>query len=290
MQVMNEAVFRFLNRKPAKWTFSGGIILNGLIAMFHASGKEEYRRYALDFMEKSVSPEGVILPTPACTADLAACGKGLFFALDETGETRYKMALDAVADRIKAEALPDTPAELYAVMPFLTEYDTRFGGKQAYKAIVHQFRAVHKTLFDAEKGLYFGKDGRFSILDEGFMLMALADTAENLDMQIYEHYRTLSDMLFDAVRLPYRLETDHLFSLSCGDPEQATDPSGGFMIVYVMLKGVRLQMLDAEKYSFLAYRLASDLMACRKDVPEACDPGVGLLAQAEINVKEVQQP
>ena len=289
MQVTDEAVSRFLNREP-EWTFDGGLFLNGLIAMFRAFGEEEYRQAVLDFMEKSVSPEGAILPTPACTADLAACGKGLFFALDETGETRYKMALYAVADRIKAEALPDTPAELYAVMPFLAEYDTRFGGKQAYKAIANQFKTVHQVLFDPEKGLYCAKDGGFSIRDEGLMLMALADTAENLDMQIYEHYRTLSDMLFDAVRLPYRLETDHLFSPSCGDPEQAPDPSGGFMIVYVMLKGVRLQMLDAEKYSFLAYQLASDLMACRKNAPEVCDPGVGLLAQAEINAKEVKRP
>ncbi len=289
MKDANEAVSRFLNREP-EWTFKSGLFLNGLTAMFRTSGKDEYRRAALSFFEKSIDPEGTILPAPACAPDLAACGKALFFALDETGDTRYKIALDAVADRIKAEAWPDTPAGLYAVMPFLAEYDTRFGGRQAYKAIAQQFKAVHRALFDAEKGLYLGKDGRFSIWDEGLMLMALADTVENLDMQIYEHYRTLSDMLFDAVRLPYRLETDHLFSLSCGDPEQAPDPSGGFMIVYVMLKGVRLQMLDAEKYSFLAYRLASDLMACRKDVPEACDPGVGLLAQAEINVKEVHQP
>ena len=285
MKDANEAVSRFLNREP-EWTFKNGLFLNGLTAMFRSSGKDEYRRAALDFFEKSIDPEGTMLPAQACTQDLAACGKALFFALDETGDTRYKTALDAVADRIKAEALPDTPAGLYAVMPFLAEYDTRFGGRQTYKAIARQFRAVHKALFDSEKGLYFGKDGRFSIWDEGLMLMALADTAENLDMQIYEHYRALSDMLFDAVRLPYRLETDQLFSLSRGDTEQAPDPSGGYMIVYAMLKGVRLQMLDAEKYSYLAYQLASELNAA----PEACDPGVGLLAQAEINVKEVRQP
>ena len=80
MQVTDEAVSRFLNREP-EWTFDGGLFLNGLIAMFRASGKEEYRRSALDFLEKSVSPEGVILPSPACTADLAACGKGLFFGV-----------------------------------------------------------------------------------------------------------------------------------------------------------------------------------------------------------------
>ena len=290
MQIMDESVGRILNQQPIKWTLSGGIYMNGLISLFRASEYPPCRRAVLNYMENNVSPQGAILPAPACTVDLAACGRPLFFALDETGDERYKKALDTAADRIKAEPLPDTPEGLYAVMPFLAEYDTRFGGRQTYKAIADQFKAVHQAMFDPEKGLYRTESGLFSIRDEGYMLLSLANTAEKLDMQIYEHYRTLLDMLFDAVRLPYRLETDHLFSLSCGDPEQAPDPSGGFMIVYVMLKGVRLQMLDAEKYSFLAYRLASDLMACRKDVPEACDPGVGLLAQAEINAKEVKQP
>ena len=273
MKDANEAVSRFLNRKP-ECTFSNGIFLNGLTAMFSVSEKEEYRQAILDFISKHVSPEGVILAAPACTADLAACGKTLFFALDKTHDERYKKALDTVANQVKASPLPDTPAGLYAVMPFLAEYDTRFGGKQAYKAIAHQFKAVHQRLFDSEKGLYCAENGLFSIQDEGFMLMALADTAEKLDMQIYEHYRTLTDMLFDAVRLPYRHKTDHLF-LPCDDP------SGNYMIVYAILKGVRLQMLDAEKFLPFAFQLASDLSAC-DNVEEACDLGVKLLAEAEI--------
>lgn len=279
MQVTKEPLSRFLNGEP-EWTFTDGLLLMGLVSMCRASGNEGYRKAALDYMEKSVSDEGTILPKPSCMADLAACGKALFFALDETGEKRYQKVLDTVASQIKASPLPDTPAGLYAVMPFLAEYDTRFGGKQAYKAIANQFKAVHKTLFNAEKGLYCKENGLFSIQDEGFMLMALSDTAEKLDMQIYEHYRVLADMLFDAVRLPYKLKTDQLFIPSCGDTEQAIDPSGGFMIVCAMLKGVRLQMLDAEKYRFLACQLTSELIA-RCDT-KACDPGVGLLVQSEL--------
>ena len=120
MKIMNEAVFRFLNRKPAKWTLSGGMNLNGLIALFRAAGDQDCRCAVLDYMESSVSPEGTIFCTSACTpADLAACGKALFFALDETGEDRYKKALDAVASRVKEAALPETPAGLYAAAPFL---------------------------------------------------------------------------------------------------------------------------------------------------------------------------
>ena len=191
MQGMNEDVFRFLDQEPV-WTFGNGMIMSGLIAVSRVTGDEEYKRAVLDFMRNSVSAEGTILPAPASTTDLVSCGKALFFALDETGEERFRKALDAVASEVNMAPLPDTPKGLYAIAPFLAEYDTRFGGKQAYKAIANHFKAVHQTLFDRKTGLYCTDVSRFSILNEGFMLMALADTAQKMDIQIYEHYPTLA--------------------------------------------------------------------------------------------------
>ena len=162
MQIMNEAVFRFLNRKPAKWTLSGGMNLNGLIALFRATGDQDCRRAVLGYMESSVSPEGTIFCTSAC----------------QPADERYRKALDAVADGVKNRPLPNTPAELYAVAPFLAEYDTRFGGKQAYKAIAEHFKAVHQGQFDPETGLYRTENCKLSLDDDGLMLMALAVTSE----------------------------------------------------------------------------------------------------------------
>ena len=275
MQVIDEAVSRFPNRKP-EWTFSGGLFLNGLIAMYRASGKIEYRSAALGWMEKNVSSEGAILQAPVCTMDLAACGKALFFALDETGGEPYKMALDAVADRVKEKHLPDTPAGLYAVMPFLAEYDTRFGGRQTYKAMSHQFQAVHQAMFVPEKGLYCAEDGRFSILDEGFMLMALADTAETLDMQIYEHYRTLADMFLETVRclLTYRIQEIGLLTDSVIDSDDLLTMDGNLMTAYALFKGIRLGLLEDEKYMPIALQMVSAMHnTCGSDLLDSDFPG-----------------
>lgn len=279
MQGMNEDVFRFLDQEPV-WTFGNGMIMSGLIAVSRVTGDEEYKRAVLDFMRNSVSAEGTILPAPASTTDLVSCGKALFFALDETGEERFRKALDAVAGEVNMAPLPDTPKGLYAIAPFLTEYDTRFGGKQAYKAIANHFKAVHQTLFDRKTGLYCTDISRFSILNEGFMLMALADTAQKMDIQIYEHYRTLADLLLQAVRMPYRLGTNRLFTSLRGDSEKKPDYTGLVMILYAMYKGVRLQILDAEKYLPLA-RAGRKLPVSPEAFDFPCDPGLWIMMNVE---------
>ncbi len=279
MQALNEDVFHFLDQEP-EWTFSHGMCMNGLIDVSRVTGDQEYKRGVLDFMRNSVSPEGTILPAPASMTDLAACGKALFFALDETGEERFRKALDAVASEVNMAPLPDTPKGLYAIAPFLAEYDTRFGGKQAYKAIAEHFKAVHQKLFDRKTGLYCTDVSRFSILNEGFMLMALADTAEKLDIQIYEHYRTVADLLLQAVRMPYRLGTDRLFTILCGDSEKKPDYTGLVMLVYAMYKGIRLQILDPEKYLPLA-RAGRKLPVPPEAFGFPCDPGLWMMLNVE---------
>ena len=285
MEVMNEKVYRFLNRKP-EWTFTGGMYLNGLLALFRATGDADCKRAVLRFMEASVSADGTVLPAPTySTAALAACGKALFFALDETGEERYKKALDEAAGRIKERPLPDSPAGLWAVAPFLAEYDTRFGGKQTYKALADQFRTVHQVLFEREKGLYRAENGSFSFREEGFMLLALADTAEKMDMQMYEHYRMLADIFLEAVRTPYQRETDLLLHLLPPDHPEARDLSGKAMIAAALLKGVRLQLLNEEKYLPLILPGQCNLSALYA-AGFPCDPGPWMLLQAEMKEAE----
>ena len=281
MQVLNEAVFRFLNRKPIQWTFSGGMYLNGLLALFRATGDGDCKRAVLDFMEASVSSDGTILPVLNCSVmDAAACGKALFFALDETGDERYRKALDEVMGRVKEKPLPNDPAGLYAIAPFLAEYDTRFGGKQSYKALAEQFKAVHEALFDREKGLYRSESGSFSPRDEGLILLALADTAEKLDMQIYEHYRTLADIFLEAIRTPYQKGIDLPRLFSQEKTGEARDLSGNAMSAAAILKGVRLQLLNEEKYLSLAISGQSNLFALyTTGLP--CDPGPWMLLRAE---------
>lgn len=278
MQVANEAVSRFMNRE-LEWTIKDGMMLNGLIAMFRATGEDEYKRSVLSCLDKNISEDGSSFLCHECSIEgLAACGKSLFFALDETGAEKYKKALDSIAFRVKEKSLPNTPSGLYAVAPFLAEYDTRFGGKQAYKAMAEHFKAVHQAQFDWETGLYRTKEGGTSSLDEGWMRLALADTAEKLDMMIYEHYRTLADLFLEAVRTSYQKGTEWKALLSGEDTEKTL--SGYALNVSALLKGIRLQLVDEEKYLPHALFANANLKA-QYAAGLPCDPGAWLLAQSE---------
>ena len=77
----------------------------------------------------------------------------------------------------------------------------------------------------AREGL--GADGACS----GTYMAALADTAEQMDIQIYEHYRCLADLLLEAAQAFIQGNGWH-------------DP----LAVYAVLKGIRLGLLDEERY------------------------------------------
>ena len=136
-------------------------------------------------------------------------------------------------------------------------------------------------LFDQGTGLYHTENKKFSLADEGWMLLALADTAEKLDMQIYEHYRTLADLLLEAVRIPYRKGKDMLHFFPHDEiGEKTADLSGQAMMAAAMLKGIRLQILNEEKYLPLAMSGQGNLFGLYV-AGISCDPGPWMLLLAE---------
>ena len=112
------------------------------------------------------------------------------------------------------------------------------------------------------------------------MLVVLADTAEKLDMQIYEHYRTLADLLLESTRGLSPKKTFASLLLPRGSTEEHRDLSGRVLIAAALLKGVRLHLLNEEKYLPLATLLRSNVTA-HYIFGFPCDPGPWMLLQAE---------
>lgn len=253
MQVIDEAISRFRSQKP-KWTIEDGLILRGLTALFQFTKNPQVRSLILDYMNEGVFESGGFSGMPENPYDPASCGNALIYAWTETREERYRKALQNNWEHIKADPLPDDPWELYGAAPFMAEYDTLFGGKQAYKTIVKQFQQAHAELFDTEKGLYrcyiHQNELGFPLRDEGLMLMALADTIEKLDMQIYEHYRALADLFLIAAKGLIRWQNQDTMLLHgiIDQKNSEIDWGGNAMVIYALRKGVRLSLLDEEKY------------------------------------------
>ena len=219
-----------------------GLLLKGCVDMCRVTGDQTYRQAVLEAVD-------------AAAPDVSRA-KALFFAWDETGEERHKTAAVNLMNELKAAPLPMTARGLYDALPFLAECDTRFGDKQTYKLIARHCAAYRAQSFDPETRLYRPAEA------EGWVLMALVDTAEKIDEHMYEHYRAVADQYFEAIR----------GWLDSGEQADA-------MAVYALLKGVRLGLLDDEKYLPIALQLASEA--------KTENPGLRLMIDAEI--KEVKQ-
>lgn len=151
------------------------------------------------------------------------------------GDDQVKDAALKEMRRLKDSGLSDDPRKMQEELPFLAACDTRFGDKQTYKMISRHCGRFHAQYFDCKTGLYCvpGCDEA-----EGLALKTLADTVEQMDMQLYEHYRALADMFLEAAR---------------GLVSSGTRPDAA--AIDALFKGVRLGLLDDEKYLPIAQKM-----------------------------------
>ena len=176
---------------------------------------------------------------------------------------------------------------MYMAQPFYMAYEAKFDGMAHVADITRQFQNVRKYLYNPEKGLNYhaydearvqfwadketGCSKNFWLRSTGWYLMALVDCIALCSEQLYEHYRALVDIFRESMRgvLAYRAE-DGLFYQVIDYPEAEgnyTETSGSAMIAYSLLKGVRIGVLDAEKYLPIALDVFEKLAANYGDVP-----------------------
>lgn len=271
--------------KEVKWNYEIGCVVMGCKQLYEATGERTFLDHALQIMEARVTPEGTI-PTfrgDKFNIDNMNCGKGLFIALDETGDERYRKALEFLMDTLAKhprcrcgnfwhkEIYPNQIwlDGLYMAQPLYMEYETRYHNKEHYNDIIEQFVNVRKYLYDPEKKLYYhgydesrkapwcdpvsGCSANFWSRACGWWLMALVDTMDAMSDQIYEHYRTLEDIFREAVHglIPYLDPETHMLYQVIDHPEAEgnyLETSGSAMAAYAIMKACRMGVLLSEKY------------------------------------------
>jgi len=268
------------------WNYEDGCVLTGCIRLFAATREPAYRRFVLDYLNPRVTRDGAIpsFDTSAYNIDSINCGKALFFALDETGEPRYRKAAEFVMGRLRTHPRCDCgsfwhksiyPRQiwldgLYMAQPFYLEYERRFGGLARLPDILTQFENVRRFLYNADKGLFYhgydearvqpwcdpetGCSRSFWLRSVGWYLMALADCAALLDGADGRASARLRAMLAEAAGglLPYRDAATGLYRQVIDRADVAgnyLETSGSAMAAYAMLKGARTGALPAEPYA-----------------------------------------
>lgn len=278
------------------WEKVPGDMLKGCISMYRATGEEHYKTAVLLQLYSILLTKWGLHSTHAWSACWGEYGNALLFALDETGDERFQTAAEAIFDLLRPWGDPGDPSvmpfvgkfETGSVSVFLTAYDTRFGKKQIYKGIARRFDAVHRMFFLTDQGLYripkLTQPGEGAFSDDGTMLCALIDTLESMDMQIYEHWRSLADQFLTAARglTRYLDQRGVLRSMV-----EAPDDKASARVLYALHKGVRLKLLDEEKYlpivvgTYAAWKEELCERTLRMDIEGAC-----MMANGEMKMGE----
>lgn len=189
------------------WNYEDGCVLIGLRALYQATGDAFYFDVLNSFMERYIEPDGNIRRYVAeeYNLDYIPAGCALYTLYDETGESRYRKAIETLEEQLRHQ--PRTPCGsfwhkgiypnqvwldgLYMGLPFHAAYALRFGDAATLDDIMLQFRNARKYLYDGKTGLYYhawnetkdvfwadpktGLSQNFWTRAIGWYLMAMAD-------------------------------------------------------------------------------------------------------------------
>jgi unsaturated rhamnogalacturonyl hydrolase len=279
------------------WNYEDGCILIGCIQLYKATGDSFYKDFVLNYMKKFIQPDGRIetFEKEKYNIDSINSGKVLFFLYEETGDIRYKLAIETVMDQLRTH--PRTKCGnfwhkniypnqiwldgLYMAQPFYMAYETKYNNKEGYHDIINQFVNVRRFLYNKEKELYYhaydearlqkwadkttGLSPNFWLRSMGWFLMALVDTLDVMSIEIFEHYKTLTEILKEAIKgiLKYQDAEYKLFYqvIDKADIEgNYLETSGSAMVAYSIMKACRLGILQKEKYQTVGEEIFTQLV------------------------------
>lgn len=297
---INEYIHHYLkNFESAKvdlWNYEDGCVLIGAIQIYRATHETFYKDFVLQYLQKYITEDGKIrfYEKSEFNIDGISTGRTLFFALQETGEKKYRQAIEVLMDQIKDH--PRTKSMnfwhkliypnqiwldgLFMAQPFYMMAETKLGQKANYSDIIDQFKNVRKFLFNEEKGLYYhgydesrqmlwadkvsGCSPNFWLRSMGWYVLALIDTIEEMSQMLYEHKMALVSLFKEAIKglLKYQDGESKLFYQVIDKPEAAgnyLETSGSSMVAAAILKACRLKVLLGEKYASVGTEILNAL-------------------------------
>lgn len=286
------------------WNYEDGCVLAGCRAMYGATGKRCYADFVLNYLEHRVMPDGSIpsyLVRQHCL-DSFNCGKSLLFAAELSGEARFTRAAAWQAEQLAKHPCTKSgmpwhkeiyPEQVwidgvYMTAPFFAEYAASTGNTRFYDDIRKWFAFLRENLCCPENGLYFhaldesrtqfwadkktGLSPTHWLRGEGWMLMAICDTAAFLPDFQSDLRAELGDMLRKAMDALLRFRADDgLFYQVIDQPELAgnyTETSGSLMAAYVLMRGAVLRLLPEDMFG-----TGCDILraVCREKLTETAD-------------------
>lgn len=264
-----------------KWSYDFGVVLRGFQAAYRQTGDPAYLAYIQDTMDYFIQEDGSIknYHFEAMNIDYLNNGKLLFLLYEETGQEKYKLALERLFAQL--EAMPRTPEGgfwhkkiypeqmwldgLYMGAPFYAEYLVRFKGGAGLEDVVRQFELCFEHARDPQSGLLYhawdsakkqpwanpetGCSPHFWGRSMGWYVMALVDVIELLPLGDYR--QRLTEILLQVMEALFAVQdsgTKVWYQVLDQGVRHGNylEASASSMIVYGLAKGLALNLFSKE--------------------------------------------
>jgi unsaturated rhamnogalacturonyl hydrolase len=170
-----EKLWQIENREKPKWSYTHGLVSLAFLKLWKKTGNSRYYDYAKGYVDALIDENGIIhgYEMDKFNIDKINSGKVLFIFYKETGDIRYKTAMDTLRKQLRDQ--PRTKAGgfwhkkrypyqmwldgIYMGAPFYAQYGLEYDEPENFDDVVHQILLIEEKTRDAETGLlYHGWD------------------------------------------------------------------------------------------------------------------------------------
>ncbi|WP_187263342.1 glycoside hydrolase family 88/105 protein [Pontibacter beigongshangensis] len=157
-------------RKEPKWDYTQGLFASALERVWERTGNEKYLNYIKAFADTMINEQGAIMTYKKTdyNIDRVNPGKFLIELYKETGEQKYKLAVEELRDQMRTHPRTSEggfwhkkiyPHQmwldgLYMGSPFLAQYAVEFNEPALLDDVANQIYLIDKYAWNEEKGLY----------------------------------------------------------------------------------------------------------------------------------------
>lgn len=297
---MAEAVMQRRPIVRERWDYETGTVLRGIEELYAETGDRRYLGYIRSNVDAYVQPDGAITTYKLEDYNLDNIKTGsLLFLLDEaTDDPRYRAAADLLHRQLEGQPTTSEggywhkqryPYQmwmdgLYMAEPFALEYALAYAPEaergEMLDHVARQFLLAARYLRDPATGLYYhgwdeakeqlwadsltGRSQEFWGRAMGWYAMALADVLEDFP-EGHPQRGALEDLFQDYVEAVVNVQdpVSGVWWQVLDKPNREgnyLEASASSMFTYALLKGVRLGLLERDRYLDRAERAYHGLL------------------------------
>jgi unsaturated rhamnogalacturonyl hydrolase len=154
-----------------KWAYCQGLVCKAMLELWGHIGDTKYYEYALSYADTMITEGGVIrtYDAKAYNIDNINSGKILFTLYTETGDEKYKKAIDTLRGQMRTHPRTSEggfwhklryPHQMwldgiYMGSPFLAQYAREFNEPALFDDVVNQINIMAKHSYDPQTGLFY---------------------------------------------------------------------------------------------------------------------------------------